>query len=81
MITTIFRIVAQFMAALFCFIPALIGSYTTGSNYTIPQIDLSAAPGGRIRRIWQSSTSRLWWTTAGTIWLTQIPSCSKTEIS
>lgn len=46
MITTIFRIVAQFMAALFCFIPALIGSYTTGSNYTIPQIDLSAAPAG-----------------------------------
>lgn len=46
MIATIFRIVAQFMAALFCFIPALIGSYTTGSDYTIPQIDLSAPPAG-----------------------------------
>lgn len=80
MITTIFRIVAQFMAALFCFIPALIGSYTTGSNYTIPQIDLSAAPAAYPPNL-QSSTSRLWWTTAGTIWLTQIPSCSKTEIS
>lgn len=34
------------MAALFCFIPALIDSYTTGSDYTIPQLDLSAAPAG-----------------------------------
>ena len=78
MITTIFRIVAQFMAALFCFIPALIGSYTTGSNYTIPQIDLSAAPAGvsaEFAELYEQTV------VAGTIWLTQIPSCSKTEIS
>lgn len=44
--TVFIRIVAQFLAGLFTFIPALIGSYTTGSNYTIPQIDLSAPPAG-----------------------------------
>ena len=64
MIATIFRIVAQFMAALFCFIPALIGSYTTGSDYTIPQIDLSAPPASKPLSM-----------TAGIIWLTRIPCC------
>ncbi|HIT53211.1 MAG TPA: exo-alpha-sialidase [Candidatus Fimivicinus intestinavium] len=44
MLSFVFRIVAQFLAALFCFLPALIGSFTPGSAYTIPQIDLSAAP-------------------------------------
>ncbi len=44
MLSFVFRIVAQFLAALICFLPALIGSFTPGSAYTIPQIDLSAVP-------------------------------------